>query len=94
MQSVSQLSSSAFTEANSHSRCSVGICDILELRKAANGGVADLVCCLGPRAPQIQSLRCSAPPAAKDKALFSCFFGQPSHLSGIAKAGGRSADVW
>lgn len=62
------------TEANPHFGCSVGICDILELRKAANSDVAGPVCCLGPSARQIQSLRCSAVPAAKDKALFSCFF--------------------
>lgn len=62
------------SEANSHFRRSAGICDILEQRKAANGDAADLVCCLGPSAPQIQSLRCSAVPAAKDKALFLVFF--------------------
>lgn len=41
------------------------------------------------------SLRCSAVAAAKDKALsFWFFFGQPSHFPRVAKAGGRSADVW
>lgn len=50
------------------------IYDILELWKAVNADVTDLICSLSPSAQQTQSLRCSATWAAKDKAPF---FGQP-----------------
>ncbi len=53
---------------------SPGTYDILELWKAANADVTDLICSLSPSAQQTQSLRCSATWAAKDKALFFFFF--------------------
>lgn len=71
------------------------IFDILELWKAANADVTDLICSLSPSAPQTQSLRCSATWAAKDKVLF--FFGQPSQsflrLPGMA-AGVQMCGNW
>lgn len=77
---------------------SPGTYDILELWKAANADVTDLICSLSPSAQQTQSLRCSATWAAKDKALFFFFFfGQPSQsflgLPGLA-AGVQMCGNW
>lgn len=68
------------------------IYDILKLRKAANTRVTDLICCLSPSAQQTGSLRCSATPVAKDKALFflanrPTFLGLPRLAAGVQMCG-------